>query len=60
MVGNPMTTGGMNQMDSKSPNLQSSSNQNVQINFGQIFGQMPATIIINNNNYSQRNSMPGK
>ena len=61
MVGNPMGAGGMNQLGSKSPNLQSPNAAGMQVNVGQMcnmVNSMPMSI--SNNGAQQMNSMPGK
>uniref|UniRef100_A0A1A9W3Z8 histone acetyltransferase n=1 Tax=Glossina brevipalpis TaxID=37001 RepID=A0A1A9W3Z8_9MUSC len=56
MVGNPMGGGGMNQLGSKSPNLQSPNAGGMQVNVGGMVNSMPMSI---SNNGTQMNSMPG-
>uniref|UniRef100_A0A1B0A308 histone acetyltransferase n=1 Tax=Glossina pallidipes TaxID=7398 RepID=A0A1B0A308_GLOPL len=53
MVGNPMGGGGMNQLGSKSPNLQSPNAGGMQVNVGGMVNSMPMS-----NNGTQMNSMP--
>lgn len=60
MVGNPMGAAVMNQLGSKSPNLQSPNTGGIQVNVGQmcaIVNSMPMSI---SNNGTQMNSMSGK
>lgn len=60
MVGNPMGPGGMNQLGSKSPNLQSPNTGGMQVNVGQMCGMVNSMPMSISNNGSQMNSMPGE
>lgn len=59
MVGNPMGAGGMNQLGSKSPNLQSPNTGGMPVNVGQMCGMVNSMPMSISNNGSQMNSMPG-
>lgn len=60
MVGNPMNSSVINQLGSKSPNLQSPNAGGMQVNVGQMGGMVNSMSMSISNNGSQMNSMSGK
>lgn len=58
MIGNPMGTAGMNQLGSKSPNLQSPNAAGMQVVGGQM-GMVNSMSMSISNNGTGMNTMPG-
>lgn len=59
MINNPMSAGGINQLGSKSPNLQSPNTSGLQVNVAQVSGVVSMPLSISNNS-TQINSMASK
>lgn len=60
MINNPMSAGGMNQLGSKSPNLQSPNASGLQVNVAQVSGMINSMPLSISNNGTQINSIASK
>lgn len=60
MINNPMAAGGMSQLGSKSPNLQSPNAGGLQVNVAQVSGMINSMPLSISNNGTQINSIASK